>query len=43
VDGEPEALVRLHGASSLERLFTRLTGGEDLERRAEDFAKTFRQ
>ncbi len=43
VDGEPEALVRLHGASSLERLFTRLTGGEDLERRAEDFARTFRQ
>jgi ABC-2 type transport system ATP-binding protein len=41
VDGEPEALVRLHGASSLERLFTQLTGGEDLERRAEDFAKTF--
>lgn len=42
VDGAPEALVREHQASSLERLFTHLTGGDDLERKAEDFAKTFR-
>jgi len=26
----------------LEKLFTQLTGGAELERRAEDFAKTFR-
>lgn len=43
VDGAPGELVRLHGAPTLERLFTSLTGGEDLERKAEDFAKTFRQ
>ena len=42
IDGGPEDLVRSHGAPSLERLFTHLTGGDDLERRAEDFAKTFR-
>jgi ABC-2 type transport system ATP-binding protein len=42
VDGEPEVLVREHGAPSLERLFTHLTGGDHLEQRAEDFAKTFR-
>ncbi len=42
VDGTPDALVREHGAPSLERLFTHLTGGDDLQRRAEDFAKTFR-
>lgn len=42
VDGQPDALVREHGAPSLERLFTHLTGGDDLQRRAEDFAKTFR-
>lgn len=42
VDGAPEALVRQYEAPSLERLFTHLTGGEDLERKAEDFAKTFR-
>ncbi len=42
VDGAPDELVRLHGEATLERLFTRLTGGGDVERRAEDFAKTFR-
>ena len=41
VDGDPEVLVREYGAPSLERLFIQLTGGDDLERRAEDFAKTF--
>ena len=41
LDGAPEELVAAHGASSLERLFTELTGGEELERRAADFAKTF--
>jgi ABC-2 type transport system ATP-binding protein len=42
VDGTPDTLVREHGAPSLERLFTDLTGGGDLQRRAEDFARTFR-
>jgi ABC-2 type transport system ATP-binding protein len=42
VDGRPEELLVTHGADTLERLFTRLTGGTELERRAADFAKTFR-
>jgi ABC-2 type transport system ATP-binding protein len=42
VDGAPAELVSRHGARSLEQLFTSLTGGDDLERKAEDFAKTFR-
>lgn len=42
VDGRPDELVAAHGAATLERLFTQLTGGAELERRAEDFAKTFR-
>ena len=42
LDGAPEELVRQHGAGTLERLFAQLTGGTELERRAEDFAKTFR-
>lgn len=42
VDGRPEQLVAEYNAGSLEKLFTRLTGGDELERRAEDFAKTFR-
>ena len=42
VDGKPDELVTSHNAGTLERLFTQLTGGADLERRAEDFAKTFR-
>jgi ABC-2 type transport system ATP-binding protein len=42
VDGKPEELVAAHHAETLERLFTQLTGGTELERRAEDFAKTFR-
>ena len=42
LDGKPDELVALHGAGTLERLFTQLTGGTELERRAEDFAKTFR-
>jgi ABC-2 type transport system ATP-binding protein len=42
VDGEPEALVAAHGTGTLERLFTQLTGGTELEQRAADFAKTFR-
>ena len=41
VDGEPQGLLQLHRADTLERLFTRLTGGDQLERRAEAFAKTF--
>src|ERR1700759_4198534 len=42
LDGQPEALVAPHQAGTLEHLFTQLTGGAELERRAEDFAKTFR-
>jgi ABC-2 type transport system ATP-binding protein len=41
VDGPPAELVARHDARSLEQLFTRLTGGDDLERKAADFAKTF--
>ena len=43
LDGRPDELVAARGAGTLERLFTQLTGGAELERRAEDFAKTFRQ
>lgn len=42
LDGKPDELVAAHNSGTLERLFTNLTGGEELERRAEDFAKTFR-
>jgi ABC-2 type transport system ATP-binding protein len=42
LDGRPDELVAAHKAGTLERLFTQLTGGSELERRAEDFAKTFR-
>ncbi len=42
LDGKPDELVAAHNAGTLERLFTQLTGGAELERRAEDFAKTFR-
>ena len=41
LDGAPEELVKTHGSGTLERLFTEMTGGSELERRAEDFAKTF--
>lgn len=43
LDGAPEALVAAHGAATLEGLFTQVTGGGELERRAADFAKTFRE
>jgi ABC-2 type transport system ATP-binding protein len=42
LDGKPNELVAAHNAGTLEKLFTQLTGGAELERRAEDFAKTFR-
>jgi ABC-2 type transport system ATP-binding protein len=42
VDGRPDELVAARGTGTLERLFTQLTGGTELEQRAEDFAKTFR-
>ena len=42
VDGRPDELIAAHGAGTLEKMFTQLTGGNELERRAEDFAKTFR-
>jgi ABC-2 type transport system ATP-binding protein len=41
LDGVPDQLVAARGAGTLERLFTELTGGLELERRAADFAKTF--
>ena len=43
LDGAPDELVATHESGTLEKLFTTLTGGTELERRAEDFAKTFRQ
>ena len=42
LDGKPDELVATHHAGTLEKLFTQLTGGAEIERRAEDFAKTFR-
>lgn len=42
LDGKPDELVATHTSGTLERLFTQLTGGDQLERRAQDFAKTFR-
>jgi ABC-2 type transport system ATP-binding protein len=42
VDGRPDELVAAHNSGTLEHLFTELTGGTELQRRAEDFAKTFR-
>jgi len=43
LDGKPDELVAAHGSGTLERLFTQITGGDELERRAEAFAKTFVQ
>ncbi len=42
LDGRPDELVATHQSGTLEKLFTQLTGGAEMERRAEDFAKTFR-
>jgi ABC-2 type transport system ATP-binding protein len=42
LDGEPEALVAAYQSGTLERLFTTLTGGAELEQRAEAFARTFK-
>jgi ABC-2 type transport system ATP-binding protein len=42
LDGSPEELVVTHQSGTLEKLFTQLTGGAELEQRAADFAKTFR-
>ncbi len=42
LDGRPDELVAAHQSGTLEKLFTQLTGGGEIERRAEDFAKTFR-
>jgi ABC-2 type transport system ATP-binding protein len=42
VDGTPDELIVAAGVPSLEKLFTSLTGGGEMERRAEDFARTFR-
>ncbi len=41
IDGKPDELVASHNSGTLEKLFTELTGGNELERRAQDFAKTF--
>lgn len=42
VDGAPDALVAAAGSGTLEALFTQLTGGNEIEARAEAFARTFR-
>jgi len=42
LDGKPDELVAAHHSGTLERLFTQLTGGAEIERKAEDFARTFR-
>ena len=42
LDGRPDELVAQHQSGTLEKLFTQLTGGAELEQRAQDFAKTFR-
>ncbi len=42
LDGKPDELVATNNSGTLEKLFTQLTGGTELERRAEDFARTFR-
>jgi ABC-2 type transport system ATP-binding protein len=41
VDGSAAELVAEHNSGTLEKLFTELTGGSELESRAQDFAKTF--
>jgi len=41
LDGRPDDLVAQHGSGTLEKLFTQVTGGQELEQRAETFAKTF--
>jgi ABC-2 type transport system ATP-binding protein len=43
LDGKPDELVAEHQSGTLEKLFTHITGGDELERRAEDFARTFRK
>jgi ABC-2 type transport system ATP-binding protein len=43
VDGRPDELVASYNSGTLERLFTQLTGGSELERKAADFARTFRE
>jgi ABC-2 type transport system ATP-binding protein len=43
LDGKPDELVAEHNSGTLERLFTQVTGGTELEQRAESFAKTFLQ
>jgi ABC-2 type transport system ATP-binding protein len=43
LDGKPDELVAEHQSGTLEKLFTHMTGGDELERRAEDFARTFRK
>ena len=42
LDGRPDELVAQHNSGTLEKLFTQLTGGAEIEQRAQDFAKTFR-
>jgi len=41
LDGAPDALLAEHGEVTLERLFTRMTGGQELEAKAATFARTF--
>ena len=37
LDGRPDELVASHASGTLEKLFTQLTGGTELEQRAQDF------
>ena len=41
LEGAPDSLLAEHGEQTLERLFTRMTGGVELEQKAATFARTF--
>ena len=41
LDGVPGELLAAHGEATLERLFTRLTGGTEMAEKAASFARTF--
>jgi ABC-2 type transport system ATP-binding protein len=42
LDGAPTAISAQNGGATLEEVFTRLTGGDRLREKAENFAQTFR-
>jgi ABC-2 type transport system ATP-binding protein len=43
LDGAPTDISAQHGGQSLEEVFSKLTGGDALREKAENFAKTFAQ